>query len=186
MKIRKISPEEFRTSAWAGGITQEIMIYPPDAQYSERSFLYRISTAVVEAEESKFTPLPSYNRFIAALNGPLSLVIDEAEFELKPFEVLEFDGGANTSSRSQANLRDLNLMIRKGYKGSMIITDKAPVSGSDRTQIAILIVTGDQGEFSEILEVQVKPQGIPWDNFGALENIRFAVITIEEEEAVQV
>lgn len=106
------------TTAWSGGTTTELWIWPPEAKYAERNFDCRISTAVVEAETSEFTDLPGYKRHLMILEGVLTLQHDAGEpFKLEPFTVDVFDGGAKTISWGQ--VRDFNVMLREGYKASL-------------------------------------------------------------------
>lgn len=159
-QMKQIRPEAFGRAVWSGGITEEIYIYPPEADYQDRDFLYRISTAIVEAEQSVFTPLCDYTRYIAPLNGALSLSIGEEPFQLKPFEVLKFDGGQVVTSRSQGGLRDLNLMVRKGHEGSMTLSQGTVELDPGMCQVILRMTVNEVGEFSKITEVWIKPNGL--------------------------
>lgn len=111
--IRHISPEEFLSTGWDGGITRQIAIGPEHAVYAERNFLWRISSASVELEESDFTPLPAYERYISVLNGRMELNHESGEAKiLMPGEIYKFDGGRHTHSKGTCT--DFNLMLRKG------------------------------------------------------------------------
>jgi len=46
--IRKLTQSEYRTSSWSGGTTTQIAIFPPEAEYADRDFLWRVSSAAVE------------------------------------------------------------------------------------------------------------------------------------------
>ncbi len=118
--LRKITQNEYALSFWSGGTTAQIAIYPEDASYADRDFLWRVSSASVDRDESVFTPLPDYDRKIAAVAGELVLSIEgEEPVALKPFEVFSFDGGAKVSSRGRC--ADFNLMTRKDrVKGELI------------------------------------------------------------------
>ena len=52
--VRIIAASDMPVSLWSGGRTTEIYIAPEGALYAERNFLFRISTAEVELEESDF------------------------------------------------------------------------------------------------------------------------------------
>lgn len=52
MEIKIIDESQFSTSVWSGGKTTEMYLYPQDASYKERNFLFRISSATVEDETS--------------------------------------------------------------------------------------------------------------------------------------
>lgn len=115
LKITTVRPEEMRTSAWSGGTTTEIMIRPEGAEYASRDFLFRISTAKVELDESDFTLLPDYDRVIGSIEGAMDLTHGGREelFVIEPGKTVHFfDGGVPTHCVGRA--RDLNLMLRKG------------------------------------------------------------------------
>ena len=113
MKIRKIDSNAQIISRWSGGTTTQLAIFPAEAVYADRNFLWRVSSAVVELPESDFTPLPDYDRILMILNGTLSLSHDGGEeYTLRPLEQTAFDGASHTFSRGQVT--DFNLMMRKG------------------------------------------------------------------------
>ena len=109
-----ISADDMTVSDWSGGKTIQIAISPENAIYAERNFLWRISTATVDAEESDFTLLPDYDRIIASLKGSMLLNHKNGKtIRIMPCEtVYDFDGGIDTHCVGKAS--DLNLMMRKG------------------------------------------------------------------------
>lgn len=112
MEIRIIKKDEYIKSTWSGGTTTQIGIYPEDAEYNDRNFIWRISSATVDLEESTFTALPDYNRIIMTLKGGMELVHNGGNaISLQPFVIHEFDGADNTISRGR--VVDFNLMLRK-------------------------------------------------------------------------
>ena len=105
--------EDYLRTAWSGGVTTQLHIAPEGARYADRDFLWRISSATVELEESDFTPLPDYERFLAILEGELVLTHNGgAPIRLRPLEVHRFSGADGTHSRGRC--RDFNLMLRRG------------------------------------------------------------------------
>lgn len=109
-----ISADDMTVSDWSGGKTIQIAIFPENAVYAERNFLWRVSTATVDAEESDFTLLPDYDRIIASLKGSMLLSHKNGEsIRIMPCgTVYNFDGGIDTHCIGKAS--DLNLMMRKG------------------------------------------------------------------------
>lgn len=111
--MQHFSKQDYAVSQWSGGATTQIAIYPPDAVYADRDFLWRLSSATVELEESDFTPLEDYQRWITVLEGSMTPTHDGGcPIELTAGKVHEFDGGSRT--RSVGRCTDFNLMLRKG------------------------------------------------------------------------
>ncbi|CAB1242445.1 conserved protein of unknown function [Ruminococcaceae bacterium BL-4] len=117
--IRHIFPSDFVVSSWSGGTTSQIAIAPQNAQYAERDFLWRLSTATVNVQESDFTMLPDYFRYISLLKGKIRLSHNDGKvLSLSPYEIHAFDGGSAT--HSEGTCVDFNLMLRKGVcKGNL-------------------------------------------------------------------
>lgn len=116
--VKIIKKHEQKTKRWSGGTTTEFAIFPEDADYGEKNFLWRISSAVVEDSISTFTYLPGVWREIMILEGEIKLEHKESEtVELKRFEKHSFDGGLDTKSYGQVT--DFNLMMKEGAKGQV-------------------------------------------------------------------
>ena len=113
MQIQVISEKQMLTTKWSGGRTTQCAIYPPQCVYADRDFLWRVSSATVELQESDFTVLPEYDRLITTIQGNIKLQHEgEAMIELEPYAVHGFDGAIHTHSWGVC--RDFNLMLRKG------------------------------------------------------------------------
>lgn len=119
MAYQLIPQGSYLHSTWSGGETHQIAIAPKGAVYAERNFLWRVSIATVDLEESDFTALPDYRRYSAVLEGGMQVSHDGRPYkELKPYEPHAFDGGAKTHAKGKC--RDFNLMLRKGQcEGSL-------------------------------------------------------------------
>lgn len=116
--IEIITKEEQGTSAWSGGTTTELAIYPKESKYSERNFDWRISSARVELEESTFSSLSGIWRYIMVLEGEMYLEhLGHHSIYLKTYEKDSFSGSWTTKSRGR--VRDFNLMVANGYKGEI-------------------------------------------------------------------
>lgn len=116
--IELVRQQEQTTSNWSGGTTTQIAIYPKDAIYSERNFLWRLSTARVEAEESVFTSLPGIWRLIMVLEGTMKLEhAGHHTAKLTAFEQDSFSGDWTTTSFGK--VRDFNLMLAPGCVGEL-------------------------------------------------------------------
>lgn len=118
MNIQQFTADNRTTINWASGTSTEIFIYPSDGSFTERNFLYRISTATVEAEESTFTFFGGITRHLMILKGELEL-IHEGRYtkHLKPYDQDTFSG--EWSTRSKGKVTDFNLMLKDGATGSL-------------------------------------------------------------------
>lgn len=115
---RLIPPAAQRTSAWSGGTTTELAIFPPTGRYAERDFHWRLSTAVVTITESTFTSLPAYHRLLMVLTGEMRLEhTGQHSATLHPFEQDSFSGAWQT--RCTGTGRDFNLMLAAGWQGEL-------------------------------------------------------------------
>ena len=122
MEKRLYEKNDFNIGKWSGGVTTEFAIYPETARYLERDFIWRLSSASVELEESSFTRLPDYDRTLLVLEGEAVLVHgDERTVKLAAMEQDSFDGGVKT--KCFGRIRDYNLMVRKGCRGSLHVLD---------------------------------------------------------------
>ena len=137
MTLTRLAADSYRASRWSGGTTTELLIRPRGAVYGDRDFMFRISSATVDLEESVFTALSDYDRFIVTLEGTITLSHDGgAPLTLEPFQVHAFDGGSRTLSLGRC--RDFNLMLRKGKTAGnvrpMTVTGRMvfrPVTGTE-------------------------------------------------------
>lgn len=118
MPAKIIRKHEQISSKWAGGTTTQLAIFPENAIYSNRDFLFRISTAKVEAEESGFSSLPGVSRVIMILDGTL-LLKHEGHYAktLQKFDTDLFDGSWKTNSKGKVT--DFNLMTTSQATGKL-------------------------------------------------------------------
>lgn len=113
MDMILLRPEDYITTQWSGGTTTQLAISPRGAIYAERDFLWRLSSATVDLEESDFTALPDYHRWISTLHGDMVLAHNGGEaLTLHPYDVHEFEG--SDATHSWGKCKDFNLMLRKG------------------------------------------------------------------------
>lgn len=115
-----IRRDEQTTTTWSGGTTSQIAIYPQDAKYRDKNFIWRLSTATVDIEESTFTPLPGLSRVLMMMEGNMTLLHEgHHRADLRPFEYDRFSG--NWTTRSIGRGRDFNLMHAEGCHGELQI-----------------------------------------------------------------
>ena len=118
MSIQQFTSDSRTTINWASGTSTEIFIHPSNGSFADRNFLFRISTATVEAEESTFTFFEGITRHLMILKGELEL-IHEGRYtkHLKPYDQDTFSG--EWSTRSKGKVTDFNLMLKDGATGSL-------------------------------------------------------------------
>ena len=120
MKILHLTEKDYKTSRWSGGTTTELFIWPQGADYGKREFSFRISSAVVELEESDFTPLTGVTRYITPLTGGFTLTHPgKPPVVMGPVDApYRFSGEEATHCVGCAT--DFNLML-KGTQGEMTL-----------------------------------------------------------------
>jgi len=121
--VKLIRKSEQITSSWPGGTTTQLFIYPENSSYQERNFLFRVSTATVDTDESIFTPLPGVSRQLMILEGSLKIEhIGRYSKNLHPFATDSFKGDWETRGFGRAT--DFNLMttgkVRCSLKGKSL------------------------------------------------------------------
>ena len=132
MTIDKFSPDNRITINWAHGTSTELFIHPGNANFLDRNFTFRISTATVEAEETNFTYFEGITRHLMILKGEVDLA-HEGRYSkhLKPFDQDIFSGEWNTTSRGKVT--DFNLMLKENAIGSLL---HIQVQGGESTRIS--------------------------------------------------
>lgn len=116
--IKVIKKNEQITAAWSGGTTTQLAIYPEHAEYNKRNFLWRISTASIQDEQSLFTCLPDFWRKLMVIEGEVILAYEGShQVRLKPYEQESFSGGWVT--RSMGKVTDFNLISAAGCRGEL-------------------------------------------------------------------
>lgn len=110
--------KKFESNNWSGGVTTQLFIYPPTADYQQLNFSFRISTATVTTEKSDFTILPGVSRKLMILDGETTLYHENHHTkQLKKFDIDEFEGDWKTSSIGKCT--DFNLMTTGKTNGEL-------------------------------------------------------------------
>ena len=143
-----LRPADYVTTQWSGGTTTQLTIAPENAVYADRDFLWRVSSATVELEESDFTSLPDFHRYISTVRGDMVLSHNGgAELTLHPGDVHDFDGGDDTHSRGRCT--DFNLMLRKGKADGLmgalrLSSGEAPFEPEPKAETVLLYCAAGQ------------------------------------------
>ena len=140
MKTYLYQEENYSISNWSGGKTKELAIYPKGQKYIDRDFIWRLSSATVDLEESDFTRLPDYDRVLMVLDGEVVLEYNgERVAKLKTLEQDSFDGAWKT--KSFGKITDFNLMVRKGNRGFLDVirpqNEKQMFGSSEETELPL-------------------------------------------------
>ncbi len=126
IEVEEINANKCNVSRWLGGTTIELNIYPENSKYSEKNFLYRISTATCDLNKSVFTDLPGIHRELMILEGDIELD-HEGRYrkKLKSYDKDTFLGEWKTTS--YGSCIDFNLMTSSNCEGELkhfIVRDK--------------------------------------------------------------
>ena len=68
MRFTHLTSKDYVVSNWSGGKTIQIAIAPEGAVYADRDFLWRVSSATADLDESDYTPLPDYARWLSVFD----------------------------------------------------------------------------------------------------------------------
>ena len=198
MNYQIIKPAQRHISNWAGGKTEELFIHPAGAQYSARDFDFRVSTAVVELGQSDFTPLPSYTRWIATLEGHICLTHKEhgQQINLEPMQPHCFEGGWST--RCTGTCTDFNLMLGCGWNGYISPTPQQFLCAAREiigvfafgAPVALILLPGSGQMCVGMDDPNVTPMTIPAERILLAHRDMFIIntpcaITVEDHHAAQ-
>lgn len=113
MEIKIVRETDNRISSWSGGTTTQIFIFPETGDYEKREFVWRLSSATVEEEETRFTSLPDFDRILMVLEGEVILSHEgERISRLSRHQQDRFGGECIT--RSYGKITDFNVIYKKG------------------------------------------------------------------------
>lgn len=155
MKITRL--EDLTPAEWSGGKTWELLILPKGTSLSERNFNYRLSSASIEVDHSRFTSYPGFERDLVSLANPITLHIFGRPQRLQPGKVIHFYG--SDSVDAEGKTQDLNLIKRSGLPGKLEMI-KGSISGPalvyDPKQMALIeLETGEVSSFEAAVKVDI-------------------------------
>ena len=133
MEYKIYKEDDFRISSWTGGKTKQLAIFPERAEYLERNFIWRLSSATCEKEESDFSKLADFDRVLMVLEGDVVLAHQDVRVaRLRELEQDSFDGGYHT--KSFGKITDYNLILAKGNKGFLDVITPGADSQTPETE----------------------------------------------------
>ena len=109
MNISLFPKKNNKASIWSGGLTYEYMIYPKTANYADRDFVFRISSATIEKEPSEFTKFKGYYRYLVMLDNCLDIEINKEKKVYEKYEIMEFNSDDEVTSYTKGI--DFNWMV---------------------------------------------------------------------------
>lgn len=133
--MREIKKENFKVTDWSGGQTTELYILPEGADFHDRDFNFRISSASFTSTSSNFSDFSGYQRYILPLKGFIKLEHKGLyNRDLKPFEVEYFDGRWSTYSENSLDTIDFNFIVKSGSVATMeIVSEKTDIKADGYT-----------------------------------------------------
>ncbi|WP_456315678.1 HutD family protein [Pseudomonas shirazensis] len=109
MNIRLFPKKDCTAAIWSGGLTYEYMIYPETANYSDRDFVFRISSATIEKVPSEFTKFNGYYRYLVMLDNSLQIEVNKEKNVYEKYEIMEFNSDDDVTSYTKGI--DFNWMV---------------------------------------------------------------------------
>jgi len=119
MNISLFPKKDCKASIWSGGLTYEYMIYPRTANYTDRDFVFRISSATIEEVPSKFTKFKGYYRYLVMLDNSLHVEINKEEKSYEKYEIMEFNSDDEVTSYTKGI--DFNWMVSEKIRHHKLI-----------------------------------------------------------------
>jgi len=145
MKQTYLPAHRFSATNWAKGTTTELVKYPPESDFLKRDFIFRISTATVEAEVSTFSDFSGLTRILMILEGSITLIHEgRYQKQLNPYDQDTFDG--SWSTRSIGKVRDFNVMFNSQARASLcaysLVSNQSEVIEITEKRVVLFVHTG--------------------------------------------
>jgi environmental stress-induced protein Ves len=155
MILHLLPKENCKAAVWSGGLTYEYMIYPKTANYADRDFTFRISSATIEQEPSVFTQFKGYHRYLVMLDNGLDIEINQEKKLYEQFEIMEFN--SNDAVTSYTKGMDFNWMVSEKISHHQLkITD----SNQNCNAQIVLLFSLD----TTVIQINEKPYDLkPYD-----------------------
>ncbi|MBL8858352.1 MAG: HutD family protein [Planctomycetes bacterium] len=118
-EVLLLAPDEARVVPWKNGrgVTHELALWPPNANFERGEFDWRISKAVVESS-GEFSVFPDHERIlVVTAGGGLMLTHEDSErsVRVRPLDPYSFDGAWRTHAElARGSVSDFNVLTRRG------------------------------------------------------------------------
>ena len=121
-----LHPSSFLEVPWknGGGVSRQVAIHPPGADFAKDEFLWRLSSARVESA-GPFSLFPDYRRLLTLTAGKeLVLRSPEQMVAVRPGTVFAFGGEeAFESELPHGPVTDLGFLFRRSHKATMRVLE---------------------------------------------------------------
>lgn len=155
MNINLLRKENCKAAVWSGGLTYEYMIYPKTANYADRDFTFRISSATIEQEPSVFTQFKGYYRYLVMLDNSLDIEINQEKRVYEQYEIMEFNSNDNVTSYTKGI--DFNWMVSEKISHHQL---KITAANQDCNTQIVLLYSLD----TSVIQINEKPYDLkPYD-----------------------
>ena len=157
MKI--VTEADFLISDWSGGTTTQLFISPEGASLAGRDFDWRISSAVIQTEESDFTLFDGYERILIPLKGKLEMEHQTPNGVIRQnvnqFELARFSGSWPTKGKGK--LTDFNLIFKPSYHPKVQISyfKEETRARLEETTMVLYLLTGSVGINDQLIQAPV-------------------------------
>lgn len=124
MDLQIIRKSEMSTTAWSGGDSEQICIFPHSGTLDEKNFNYRCSLASIKNEETEFTSMENVSRIFMAID-PFRLDIDGDGYKVDKGDSCQFNGDQKVTCKGKGDA--FNIMIGDpNYRAMVQILELQP------------------------------------------------------------
>ncbi|WP_166924523.1 HutD family protein [Flavobacterium poyangense] len=170
MNIHLLPKENSTASIWSSGLTYEYMIYPKTASYSDRDFVFRISSATIEQEPSAFTKFKGYHRYLVMLDNLLDIEVNKENKVYKKHEIMEFSSDDEVTSYTKG--MDFNWMVSEKIRNHKL---KLANGDQDCNAQIVFLFSLD----TTVLKINEKPYALKPYDLLLIENQKKENITLQ-------
>jgi environmental stress-induced protein Ves len=155
MHISLLPKKDCKASIWSGGLTYEYMIYPKTANYTDKDFIFRISSATIEGIPSEFTKFKGYHRYLVMLDNSLHIEVNKEKKVYEKYEIMEFNSDDDVISYTKGI--DFNWMVSEKIRHHKLKITKS--NENSNAQIIFLFSLD-----TTVIKINEKPYNLePYD-----------------------
>lgn len=163
MNISLLPKKNSKASIWSGGLTYEYMIYPKTASYTDRDFVFRISSATIEEIPSAFTKFKGYFRYLVMLDNSLHIEVNKEKKIYKKYEIMEFNSDDEVTSYTKGI--DFNWMVSEKIRHHKL---KITKSNENYNAEIIILFSLD----TTVIKINEKPYDLKPYDLLVIENLK--------------